>query len=640
MPLPLAEIRDRAFGFVREWQGEGDEIAEAQSFLNDFFNVFGVPRRRVASFESRVRHVNGAPGRIDLLWKGTLLVEMKSRGRDLDRAFDQARNYFPGLPDRDLPRFVLVCDFDRFRLYDLDANDSLEFSLDDLPNRIELFGFISGWQTRRYEEGAPVNRDAAERMGELHDALSAQGFTGHELELLLVRLVFCLFAEDTGIFDVGAFRSFLETRTSADGTDLGARLNEMFEVLNTPENGRQGNLSEDLRALPYVNGRLFAERLRPAAFNSQMREILLGAAALKWGEISPAIFGALFQSIMNAALRRQLGAHYTSEANIMKALGPLFLDDLRSRVQAAVVSRNRRRLTDLHGELAEVGIFDPACGCGNFLVIAYRELRRLELDILKALYPDSLPELDTNMIRLNVDRFYGIELHEFPAQIAQLALWLCDHQMNQEASRAFGRAVLRLPLRAAPHIVDGNALRIDWRDVAPRERVSYLVGNPPFIGARRKTAEQAEDVQLVFGRPMGDLDYVTCWYRKAAEYIDGTTIRCALVSTNSVSQGVAAGNSLDTTGTISTSYSFCASHVPLEQRSSRRSGRTLRDNRVFSSRTSDTQVVRLRLIYGLTSRANCGEHQRISHRRARCVGYAKKHPDVCGSANAVRLYAE
>ena len=537
MPLPLSEIRSRAFRFAHDWQNEGDEIAEAQSFLNDFFNVFGVARRRVAAFESRVTHIDGRRGRIDLLWKGVVLVEMKSRGGDLDRAFDQARDYFPGLADHDLPRFILVCDFDRFRLYDLDTNSDTDFILAELPERIELFGFISGWRLRRYEVEAPVNRDAAERMGVLHDALSEQGYDGHELEVLLVRLVFCLFAEDTGIFETAAFRDFLESRTAADGMDLGSRLNELFDVLNTPEDLRQRNLSDDLRAFPYVDGRLFEERLRPAAFNLEMRETLLNATALDWGSISPAIFGALFQSIMDEVLRRRLGAHYTSETNILKALGPLFLDDLRARVGAAINARNRRRLTGLHDELTSICVFDPACGCGNFLVVAYRELRRLELDILKALYPDNLPELDTRMIRLDVDHFYGIELHEFPVQIAQLALWLCDHQMNQEASRAFGRAVLRLPLQVTPHIEYGNALRMDWRQVAPRERVSFVVGNPPFVGARLKSAEQAEDVALVFGARMGELDYVACWYRKAADYIDGTAIRCALVSTNSLSQG-------------------------------------------------------------------------------------------------------
>jgi len=537
MPLALSEIRSRAFRFAHDWVDEADEIAEAQTFLNEFFNVFGIARRRVAAFEFRVTYTDGMRGRIDLLWKGVVLVEMKSRGGDLDRAFAQARDYFPGLADHDLPRFILVCDFDRFRLYDLDTDTITDFVLAALPERIELFGFISGWRVRRYEAQSPVNVHAAERMGALHDALAEQGYQGHELEVLLVRLVFCMFAEDTGIFETAAFRGFLESQTAANGADLGARLNDLFDVLNTVEDERQGNLPDDLRAFPYVNGRLFEERLRPAAFNSGMRDALLNAAALDWGDISPAIFGALFQSIMNEVLRRRLGAHYTSEENILKALEPLFLDDLRARVTAAVAGRSRPRLTALHDELARVRVFDPACGCGNFLVVAYRELRRLELDILRALYPDNLPELDTRMIRLDVDRFYGIELHEFPTQIAQLALWLCDHQMNQEASRAFGRAVLRFPLRASPHVANGNALRMDWQAVAPRDGVSFLVGNPPFVGARMKSAEQAQDVAHVFGRPMGELDYVACWYRKAAEYIDGTAIRCALVSTNSLSQG-------------------------------------------------------------------------------------------------------
>lgn len=537
MPLALSEIRGRAFRFVHDWQNDGDEIAEAQSFLNEFFDVFGIARRRVATFEHRIISADGRRGRIDLLWKSIVLIEMKSRGGNLDRAFNQARDYFPGLADHELPRFIMVCDFGRFRLYDLDSDIVRNFDLIELPDRIELFGFISGWQVRHYEPESPVNRDTAEQMGALHDALREQGYKGHELEVLLVRLVFCLFAEHTGIFETAGFRAFIESRTATDGTDLGARLNELFDVLNTPEDSRQKNLPDDLRAFPYVNGRLFDERLRPPAFNFGMRQILLSAAALDWGDISPAIFGALFQAIMDRELRRRWGAHYTSEVNILKALGPLFLDDLRNRVTSAIDSRNRRRLTALHDEIVRIRVFDPACGCGNFLVVAYRELRRLELDLLRALYPDNLPELDTRMIRLDVDHFYGIELHEVPSQIAQLALWLCDHQMNQEASYAFRRAVLRLPLRASPHVVNENALRIEWREVAPPEQVTYIVGNPPFVGARMKSNEQADDVTHVFGRPMGELDYVACWYRKAADYIDGTQIRCALVSTNSISQG-------------------------------------------------------------------------------------------------------
>jgi hypothetical protein len=271
MPLPLAEIRNRAIRFAHDWHDGRDEIAEAQTFLNDFFSVFGIARRRFAAFESRVTHADGRRGRIDLLWKGVLLVEMKSRGADLERAYEQARDYFPALADHDLPRFVLVCDFDRFRLYDLDTGRCDDFALAQLPARIELFGFISGWQVRHYEPEAPVNAAGAQRMGELHDALDDQGYHGHELEVLLVRLVFCLFAEDTGIFDTAAFREFLQSRTAPDGTNLGPQLNELFEILNTPEDVRQLNLTEDLRAFPYVNGGLFEERLRAAAFSAAMR---------------------------------------------------------------------------------------------------------------------------------------------------------------------------------------------------------------------------------------------------------------------------------------------------------------------------------------------------------------------------------
>lgn len=543
MPLPWPEIRDKAIAFSREWQDTESERAEAQTFWNEFFAVFGVPRRRVASFEEPVKKLGAKKGRIDAFWKGQLVVEHKSRGQDLDRAFTQALDYFPGIPDRDLPKYVLVSDFARFRLYDLDDGKETEFALKDLHKHIKRFGFIAGYAPQEIKPQDPVNIKAAERMGRLHDLLKAAGYGGHDLEVLLVRLVFCMFADDTGIFSKQSFRDWLEARTAEDGSDLGQNLALLFQVLNTPNDKRQKNLDEQLGAFAYINGKLFEETLRLAAFDRKMRATLLDCCALNWGSVSPAIFGALFQSIMDEKARRNLGAHYTSEENILKLIKPLFLDDLWAEFNK--VKNNKNRLFEFHKKLRSLVFLDPACGCGNFLVITYRELRLLELEGLRAFR--EIARGGQEMLRLtqiDVDQFYGIEIEEFPAQIAQVALWLVDHQMNLRFSEEFGVYYARIPLNTSPHIVQGNALKLDWTDVIPAERVSYLLGNPPFVGHQWRTEAQMDDMARIWGSDgrFGRLDYVTCWYRKALDYIaTKTSIRVAFVSTNSITQGEQVG---------------------------------------------------------------------------------------------------
>jgi len=598
MPLSWNEIRNRAHEFSKRWEGESSERAEAQSFWNEFFSVFGIERKRVAVFEKQVEITRAGQklkhGRIDAFWKGVLLIEHKSLGQDLSRAFAQAADYFEGLPERDLPRYILVSDFARFRLYDLEENTETEFRLADLHKRIKHFAFIAGYRTQTIAPQNPVNIKAAERMGRLHDALRAAGYEGHPLEVLLVRLLFCLFAEDTGIFQpASAFRAWIEERTAPDGSDLGAQLSMLFQVLNTPENpppqsspasGRGGNreshssiparaktLDEQLAAFPYANGKLFEEMLPIASFNLAMREALLDCCALDWSAISPAIFGALFQSIMDAKARRNIGAHYTSEENILKLIQPLFLDDLREEFKR--VKGNKNKLFEFHKKLRTLTFFDPACGCGNFLVIAYRELRKLELDVLRAVHEGPGSRfLDIHQeISVDVDQFFGIEIEEFPAQIAQVALWLMDHQMNVRVSEEFGMYFARIPLKTSPHIVNGNALTLDWNDVLPAERASYVFGNPPFVGAKFMDDVQREEAQQVFAdiKSGGLLDYVAAWYVKAARYLtpqprvgaqfiapNGDNamnpgvinhaptkppIKTAFVSTNSISQGEQAG---------------------------------------------------------------------------------------------------
>ncbi len=562
MPLSWTEIRDRAAAFQKRWKDDTSEQAESQTFWAEFLNIYGVDRKRVASYEKKVqlkRAKSVKNGRIDLFWPGTLLVEMKSANQNLDKAFEQATDYFDALPDRDLPRYLLVSDFKRFRLFDLEEKiDHSEFRLDQLKDRARLFGFIAGYQAQIIKPQNPVNAKAAAQMGKLHDALKASGYVGHALEVLLVRLLFCLFADDTGIFQPAqSFRDWLEADSKPDGSDVGRALAELFDVLNTAEAARQKTQRDNFASFPYINGSLFAETHRPPAFDAKTRELLLDACALDWTNISPAIFGALFQSIMSGEDRRKLGAHYTSEENILKLIKSLFLDELRAEFDR--IKNNANRLAEFHKRLRTLTFFDPACGCGNFLVIAYRELRLLELDILRAV--NSGPGsrfLDIHgSIAVNVDQYYGIEIEEFPAQIAQVAMWLTDHQMNRMVSDEFGAYYARIPLVSTAHIRHGNALRTDWNDVLPAERCSFLLGNPPFVGAKFMNAGQRADAQAVFGSiaSSGLLDFVAAWYVKAAQYVrlplpragegwgEGGRVatRCAFVSTNSITQGEQVG---------------------------------------------------------------------------------------------------
>src|SRR5690606_15289582 len=349
----------RARAFAKEWAGVTSERAEAQTFWNDFFDVFDVNRRRVAVFEQKARRFSGSEhGRIDVYWPGVMLAEHQSAGRGLQDAYQQATDYFAGIADADLPRCVLLGGFSRFRLHDLDGDDeAVEFALADLPRQIGRFGFISGYQTRIFKEEDPVNVQAAERMGKLHDALKAAGYEGHALEVLLVRLLFCLFADDTGIFPRQAFHELIAQRTGVDGADLGMWMAQVFQVLDTPVERRQKTLDEQLAELPYVNGKLFQEHLPLAAFNAQMRDLLLEASTLDWSRISPAIFGSMFQSVMDTKARRNLGAHYTSEKNILKLIGPLFLDGLRAELGR--VKGSRPKLHEFHEKIAGLKFLDP-----------------------------------------------------------------------------------------------------------------------------------------------------------------------------------------------------------------------------------------------------------------------------------------
>lgn len=558
MPIGWNEIRRNAIGFARDWAEEDREDAEGKSFWDAFFAVFGIRRRTVASFEQPVRGIKGTFGYIDLFWPGVMLVEHKSRGQSLERAESQAFRYLQDLLREgrydEVPRYVVLSDFSRVALYDLDPEEQrdrphyaesryrhIAFALEDFHQNIHEFAFIPGYKQHRFAEQDPINLAAVAILGDLHDALEAGGYRGHELERFLVRVLFCLFAEDTGLFERETFRLYIEEGTKPDGLDLGLHLALLFEVLDTPPEKRSASRDEEMAAFQYINGDLFSERLAFADFNRDMRDALLACTRFDWSQISPAIFGSLFQAVMEPKVRRQIGGHYTSERDILKIVRSLFLDDLRA--EFARIKNNKTQLKRFHEKLGKLRFLDPACGCGNFLVITYRELRLLEIEVLQALYGGQT-ELDIHSLcTVDVDAYYGIELSEWPARIAEVAMWLMDHQMNLRSSEAFGQYFVRLPLRKSAHIVQGNALRIDWSSVIAANACSYVLGNPPFVGGKFQTPEQRQDMALVTRAlpNAGVLDYVTGWYFKAADYIRNSPIRVGFVSTNSIAQGEQVG---------------------------------------------------------------------------------------------------
>jgi hypothetical protein len=379
-------------------------------------------------------------------------------------------------------------------------------------------------------------------MGKLHDALKDSGYEGHDLERFLVRLVFCLFADDTGIFEPrDIFSDLINDRTRGDGSDVGPWLSQLFEVLNTPVDRRQHSLDEDLNQFPFVDGDLFRDRLTIPAFNASMRSLLLDACQFSWDAVSPAIFGSLFQEVMTD--RRSQGAHYTTERNILKVIQPLFLDDLRAefdRLRERRDSGRRKSLEAFHQKLAGLRFLDPACGCGNFLIISYRELRALEIDLLRALHPDRQLKLDVaHLSRIDVDQFYGIDLSESATRIAEVALWIMDHIMNSRLSLEFGQHFARIPLKKSPHIHHADALEVDWSKVLRPEDCSYVLGNPPFAGAKYQDEKQRAQVRRTaqLGGSGGTLDYVAAWFLKAGEYVRRGQARIGFVATNSITQG-------------------------------------------------------------------------------------------------------
>lgn len=548
-PPSWKRIRSDAAAFAARWADETDENASSQTFWNEFLQIFSVDRKRVATFEARAqRSSTGGRGRIDLFWPGVLVAEQKSAGKDLAVAEDQAIDYLEAIGSEAFPGHVITSDFARMRIRDLGGdNIPFEFPLTDLVKEIDRFGFIAGYNTRRltHEQAHKVDVAAAQLMASLYVQLAATGMDDHEISVLLIRILFLMFGDDTGMWEKGLFLEYLETRTQADGSDLGPQVIYLFQTLDKPIEKRPASLDDILQRFPYVNGGLFADRLLIPSLTGEMRTTLIECSLIDWGAIVPAIFGSLFQAVKSKEARRSLGEHYTTEKNILRLIGPLFLDDLNAKVDRAW--HDAKTLKKIRTELGQMRFLDPACGCGNFLIIGYREMRRLELRImrrLRELTGEDQLSLDATLgLQVSPAQFHGIEVEEWPARIAETAMFLVDHQMNLELAREFGEAPDRLPISTGADIRIGNAIRMDWRDVLPSNDNTYVMGNPPFIGMSRLTPEQQEDNRIAFerlggaGKRTGRLDYVACWYAKTIEYLNGTKGRAGLVSTNSITQG-------------------------------------------------------------------------------------------------------
>lgn len=544
--LSLNEIRRQCAAFVAEWKDcEGYEKGEGQQFVRELLRAFGMTKTRAALYEKRARRSStGGHGFIDALVPGLAAIEMKSAGEDLIAAERQALDYLDSLGEAEFPRYVITCDFKRFRVLDLAADDERvsEFDLRELPTKAEILAFLAGYQVRGFgshqQEKASIK--AAQLMARLYVEAESAGLHGEQVSVFLTRTLFCLYADDAAIWERDLFFEFIESRTSDDGSDLGAQLSMLFQTMNTMDGDRSKALDELAARFPYVNGGVFRDPLPIPAFRKEVRDVLLECCAFNWDAISPAIFGSLFQAVKDKEARDELGEHYTTETNILKVIHPLFLDELDEAFTRAY--HDKAKLRALLDRLSAIRIFDPACGCGNFLVVTLRELRALELKVLlrlQELGDDYQRQMfGDHLVRVKIEHFFGIEIDDWPARIAGLALHLVNHQANKAMELAIAVAPEPLPLIESGHITVGNALRMPWGDVVPASTEVYTLGNPPFMGDHSRDAAQLADLQAVWNtRQTSRMDYVTGWYKKAIDYYGKIPGRFAFVSTNSIAQG-------------------------------------------------------------------------------------------------------
>lgn len=564
-----------AKSFVQEWSGKGYEKGETQRFWFDLLHtVFGVDNpTKIMKFELQVKTITKEKGSdfIDAYITQTkVLIEQKGSHVDLNAAakqsdgavltpYQQARRYAAGLPLSMAPRWIVACNFTTFEVHDMEhPNDAPQaIRLADLENEYHRLSFLVDDTNVHLKKELEVSIQAGEIVGLLYDKILAQykdptsPESQKSLNKLCVRLVFCLYAEDAGIF--GSKNMFHDYMQQFETKDFRKALIELFEVLDTKPEDRDEYMDDDLAAFPYVNGGMFAGEIEIPRITDEIRDLILQRASddFDWSLISPTIFGAVFESTLNPETRRAGGMHYTSIENIHKVIDPLFLDDLKAEladIKATSVAKTKKdRVYAFQDKISKLKFFDPACGSGNFLTESYTSLRRLENEALKIIYgSDRVIGEFADPIKVHINQFYGIEINDFACSVAQTALWIAESQMMQETDEIVGFNLDPLPLKTYNNIHEGNALRMDWNEVVPASELSYIMGNPPFVGARIMSAEQKDDLISVFGakwKNVGNMDYVTGWYKKSQELMQVNPQICAaLVSTNSVTQGEQVAN--------------------------------------------------------------------------------------------------
>ena len=559
-----------AAAFAERWKGRGYERGESQPFWIDLLsNVYGIetPSDGFITFEDHrmVDASNFIDGRI---LSTKVLIEQKSLGKDLRAGirqsdgsllnpFQQARRYVVGLPVSEHPRWIVTCNFSEFLVYDMEQpnGEPEQILLENLGKEYYRLQFLVDAKSDHLSKEMEVSIQAGEIVGRIYEALLKQYDDNSPealrwLNILCVRIVFCLYAEDAGIFTRDQFHDFL---VIYEAKDLRRALRDLFEVLNTPKEKRSKYLQEELAAFPYTNGGLFEEEIEIPQFTEELKETLLQNASLDfdWSEISPTIFGAVFESTLNPETRRSGGMHYTSIENIHKVIDPLFLNDLRNELDEILeekVEKQRLKKLDVYQDkLASLTFLDPACGSGNFLTETYLSLRRLENEVIRERYHGQMMMGEfLNPIKVSIQQFYGIEINDFAVTTATTALWISEAQMLAETERIIHQDIDFLPLKSYTNIHEGNALRMDWETVVPKDHLNYIIGNPPFVGARLMSENQKQDVIDIFGanwKNVGNMDYVCCWYKKAAELMKNAPhARAALVSTNSICQGEQVAN--------------------------------------------------------------------------------------------------
>ena len=558
--------RQAAIEFAKRWHGRGYEKGESQRYWLDLLgNVYGVPNpTEWVEFEDKVQL--DSTSFIDVMIPAThVMIEQKSLGKDLRKPirqsdgtmltpFQQAQRYSAALPYSQRPRWIVTCNFAEIDVYDMENPNSepQHIALINLGDDYYRLQFLVDTGSVHINKEMEVSMQAGEIVGRIYDALIKEydltdPRSMRYLNILCVRLVFCLYAEDAGIFGRhDMFHDYLDRYEAADMRDA---LLRVFDTLNTPVERRSKYLRPDLAAFPYTNGGLFAEQIDVPPFTEEMRHVLLQHASLDfdWSQISPTIFGGVFESTLNAVTRRSGGMHYTSIENIHKVIDPLFLDGLKRKLaditDEPVFKRRLKALHEFQDQLASLVFLDPACGSGNFLTETYLSLRRLENQVIKLIYNMEPLDAFVNPIKVSINQFYGIEINDFAVTVATTALWISESQMMAETESIIHHDIDFLPLHSYANIHEGNALHMDWRHVCPHP--DYIIGNPPFVGARLMSPEQKDDMLYVFGKDwknLGNIDYVGAWYKRSAELMKGTSIQTALVSTNSISQGEQVAN--------------------------------------------------------------------------------------------------